>query len=101
MSGDRPTSIFRRQCSSLNSYLKKKTAMKLPLYQIDAFTARIFGGIPVAVVLLDAWLPDDTLRAIAAENNLAEDGICDPAWRSCRYDGSHQRWRSICVDMQP
>src|SRR2546430_8779796 len=46
--------------------------MKLPLYQIDAFTSRMFSGNPAAVVLLDAWLPDDALRAIAAENNLAE-----------------------------
>lgn len=46
--------------------------MKLPLYQIDAFTHRLFGGNPAAVVLLDAWLPDNTLAAIASENNLAE-----------------------------
>src|SRR5947207_4112025 len=46
--------------------------MKLPLYQIDAFTSRMFGGNPAAVVLLDAWLPDEALKAIAAENNLAE-----------------------------
>jgi uncharacterized membrane protein len=30
--------------------------MKLPLYQVDAFTQRLFGGNPAAVVLLDAWL---------------------------------------------
>ena len=46
--------------------------MKLPLYQIDAFTSRMFGGNPAAVVLLDTWLPDEVLKAIAAENNLAE-----------------------------
>lgn len=46
--------------------------MKLPLYQIDAFTGRMFRGNPAAVVLLDDWLPDATLLAIAAENNLAE-----------------------------
>ncbi len=46
--------------------------MKLPLYQVDAFTNRAFGGNPAAVVLLDAWLPDGVLAAIAAENNLAE-----------------------------
>lgn len=32
--------------------------MKLPLYQLDAFTQRLFGGNPAAVVLLDAWLPE-------------------------------------------
>lgn len=46
--------------------------MKLPLYQIDAFTDRAFHGNPAAVVLLDDWLPDDVLASIAAENNLAE-----------------------------
>ena len=33
---------------------QKTTAMKLPLYQIDAFTGRMFGGNPAAVVL---WMP--------------------------------------------
>jgi PhzF family phenazine biosynthesis protein len=46
--------------------------MRLPLYQIDAFTDRIFAGNPAAVVPLEAWLPDATLQAIAAENNLSE-----------------------------
>ena len=46
--------------------------MKLPIYQVDAFTDRLFGGNPAAVILLDDWLPDATLAAIAAENNLAE-----------------------------
>ena len=46
--------------------------MKLPIYQVDAFTDRLFSGNPAAVVLLDEWLPDRILTAIAAENNLAE-----------------------------
>jgi PhzF family phenazine biosynthesis protein len=46
--------------------------MELPLYQVDAFTSRLFGGNPAAVVLLDDWLPDAVLASIAAENNLAE-----------------------------
>ena len=46
--------------------------MKLPIYQVDAFTSKLFAGNPAAVVLLDKWLPDATLAAIAAENNLAE-----------------------------
>src|SRR5688572_15457434 len=52
--------------------------MKLPLYQIDAFTNRLFSGNPAAVVPLERWLPDDTLRAIAAENNLAETAFVVP-----------------------
>ncbi len=46
--------------------------MRLPLYQVDAFTDHLFGGNPAAVCPLDAWLPDATMQAIAAENNLAE-----------------------------
>jgi PhzF family phenazine biosynthesis protein len=46
--------------------------MKLQIFQVDAFTARPFGGNPAAVVPLEAWLPDETMLAIAAENNLAE-----------------------------
>ena len=52
--------------------------MKLPLYQIDAFTERAFRGNPAAVVLLERWLPDGTLAAIAAENNLAETAFVIP-----------------------
>lgn len=52
--------------------------MKLPLFQIDAFTSRMFGGNPAAVVLLDSWLPDRALQAIAAENNLAETAFVVP-----------------------
>jgi PhzF family phenazine biosynthesis protein len=46
--------------------------MRLPIHQVDAFTSRLFGGNPAAVVLLERWLPDDVMRAVAAENNLAE-----------------------------
>ena len=46
--------------------------MKFPLYQIDAFTDRVFGGNPAAVVILSEWLPDAVLQNIAAENNLSE-----------------------------
>jgi PhzF family phenazine biosynthesis protein len=46
--------------------------MKLPLWQVDAFSQRRFGGNPAAVVALEEWLPDATLLAIAAENNLSE-----------------------------
>ena len=46
--------------------------MQLPIYQVDAFTDHLFGGNPAAVCPLPAWLPDSTMLAIAAENNLAE-----------------------------
>lgn len=49
--------------------------MRLPIYQIDAFAARLFAGNPAAVVPLDGaagWPPDALMQSIAAENNLAE-----------------------------
>ena len=46
--------------------------MQIPLYQIDAFAEGPFTGNPAAVCPLDAWLPDDVMQAIAAENNLSE-----------------------------
>ena len=46
--------------------------MKIPMYQVDAFTDKIFGGNPAAVCPLESWLPAATMQAIAAENNLAE-----------------------------
>ena len=46
--------------------------MKLPLYQVDAFTDRLFGGNYAAVMPLPHWLDDAVLQAIAAENNVSE-----------------------------
>ncbi len=46
--------------------------MRLRFYQIDAFSGKIFGGNPAGVCPLESWLDDDTLQAIAAENNLSE-----------------------------
>ena len=46
--------------------------MRLPIYQVDAFTEKLFGGNPAAICPLEAWLPDATMQAIAAENNLSE-----------------------------
>jgi PhzF family phenazine biosynthesis protein len=46
--------------------------MKIPIYQVDAFTSDVFSGNPAAVCILDTWVDDRTLQAIAAENNLSE-----------------------------
>lgn len=46
--------------------------MKLPLYQVDAFTNKIFSGNPACVVPLKEWLPDEVLLKIAKENAVAE-----------------------------
>ncbi len=61
--------------------------MKIPMYQVDAFTDRVFGGNPAAVCVLPGWLEDSLLQSIAAENNLSEtaflierDGFYDLRW---------------------
>src|SRR3954471_11147093 len=61
--------------------------MKIPYFEIAAFTRRAFGGNPAGVCLLEQPLPDSLLQAIAAENNLAEtafvvprDGVNDLCW---------------------
>ena len=52
--------------------------MTIPMYQVDAFTDRLFGGNPAAVCPLQAWLPDSTMQQIARENNLAETAFFIP-----------------------
>jgi PhzF family phenazine biosynthesis protein len=52
--------------------------MRLPIFQLDAFTSRLFAGNPAAVVILEEWLPDDVLQAIARENNLSETAFVIP-----------------------
>lgn len=61
--------------------------MKLELFQIDAFTGKVFSGNPAAVCPLDAWVEDDMMQAIAAENNLSE-----TAFFVRQGDQYHIRW---------
>ena len=46
--------------------------MKLSIYQVDAFTDKMFGGNPAAVIPLDKWLDTELMQIIAVENNLSE-----------------------------
>ncbi len=46
--------------------------MNIPIYQVDAFTDKLFGGNPAAVCPLEEWLDPATMQHIAAENNLSE-----------------------------
>jgi len=57
------------------------------IYQIDAFTNKLFGGNPAAVIPLDAWISDTLMQQIAAENNLAETVFFVP-----KDEGYHIRW---------
>ena len=64
------------------------------LYQVDAFTDRPFGGNPAAVCPLDTWLPDATLQAIAAENNLSETAYFVP-----EEGGYRLRWFTPAIEV--
>lgn len=46
--------------------------MTLSLYQVDAFTNKLFGGNPAAVIPLTEWLDEDLMQQLALENNLSE-----------------------------
>lgn len=46
--------------------------MRIPFYQIDAFTDAVFSGNPAGVCPLEAWLPAELMQKIALENNLSE-----------------------------
>ena len=46
--------------------------MKLDVFQVDAFSDKIFGGNPACIVPLEKWLPDELLLNIAKENAVAE-----------------------------
>ncbi len=61
--------------------------MELSIFQVDAFTSNVFSGNPAAICPLEEWLPDATLQAIAAENNLAETAFF--VGQNNRY---HLRW---------
>ncbi|WP_339861559.1 PhzF family phenazine biosynthesis protein [Paremcibacter congregatus] len=60
------------------------------IFQVDAFTTRLFGGNPAAVVPLADWLDEATLQNIAQENNLSETAFFT---RSDQDDADfHLRW---------
>ena len=42
------------------------------IFQVDAFTSKLFGGNPAAICPLETWLPVETMQKLAAENNLSE-----------------------------
>jgi PhzF family phenazine biosynthesis protein len=42
------------------------------IYQVDAFTDKLFGGNPAAVCPLETWMDTALMQKIALENNLSE-----------------------------
>jgi PhzF family phenazine biosynthesis protein len=68
--------------------------MKLAIYQVDAFTDRVFGGNPACVVPLIQWLPDNLLLKITQENAVAE-----TAFFVDNGESIHLRWFTPEIEM--
>lgn len=68
--------------------------MKLSIYQIDAFTEKVFGGNPACVVPLNNWLEDNILLKIAQENAVAE-----TAFFIKKKNFYHLRWFTPEIEM--
>ena len=62
--------------------------MKLKMWQVDAFAAKVLEGNPAAIVPLERWIDDRLMQAIANENNLAETAYFVPTGEG-KY---HLRW---------
>lgn len=62
--------------------------MQLKIYQIDAFTDKIFKGNSAAVIILEEWLEVEIMQSIAIENNLSETAFakrCDDSSYEIRW----------------
>ncbi|HSO36200.1 MAG TPA: PhzF family phenazine biosynthesis protein [Labilithrix sp.] len=68
--------------------------MRIPIFQIDAFTTRRFAGNPAAVLSMERFLDTEEMQAIAAENNLAETAFLVPEGGDYRL-----RWFTPTVEV--
>jgi PhzF family phenazine biosynthesis protein len=64
------------------------------IFQVDAFTGRLFSGNPAAVVPMEEWIEDEIMQRIAMENNLAETAFIVPTG-----EGFHIRWFTPKVEV--
>ena len=74
--------------------------MKLEIYQVDAFSDKIFSGNPACVVPLKKWYPDDFLLNIAKENSVSETAFFINKGSFLNLDGLHLIMKLTYVDMQ-
>lgn len=68
--------------------------MKIPYFEVDAFTSRVFGGNPAGVCLLEKWLPTAVMQNIAAENNFSETAFIVP-----RGQDFELRWFTPAIEI--
>jgi PhzF family phenazine biosynthesis protein len=66
--------------------------MKLTIFQVDAFTNKLFSGNPAAIIPLTNWIDDQLMQQIAIENNLAETAFFVPLSDSEHDADYHIRW---------
>jgi PhzF family phenazine biosynthesis protein len=71
------------------------SGLRVPVYQVDAFTSRVFAGNPAAVFPLKKWLPDEQMQAIASEMNLPNTAFFVP-----NQDGYDLRWFTPKVEVE-
>lgn len=69
--------------------------MTIPFFEVVAFTDHLFAGNPAGICLLEEWLPDAQMQAIAAENNLAE-----TAFLIDRGEHFDLRWMTPTVEVE-
>jgi predicted PhzF superfamily epimerase YddE/YHI9 len=72
----------------------QQTSVRIPYYQVDAFTARTFGGNPAGVCVMENFPAGEILQKIAAENNLSETAFFVP-----QGDHYHLRWFTPTVEV--
>ena len=73
--------------------------MNVTLYQIDAFTDKLFGGNPAAVIPLQKWIDTELLQKIALENNLSETAYFVPCAKDTNDADFEIRWFTPGVEI--
>jgi PhzF family phenazine biosynthesis protein len=68
--------------------------MSTPIFQVDAFTDRLFAGNPAAVVILDQQADPIWMQSIAREMNLSETAFVHP-----QQGGFHLQWFTPQVEV--
>src|SRR5215211_4010389 len=73
--------------------------MKLTIYQVDAFTDKVFGGNPAAIIPLQSWLDEKLMQQIAMENNVSETAfiVSSDTGDEASY---HIRWFTPAVEIE-
>ena len=76
--------------------------MKIPYFQVSAFTRHYLGGNPAGICLLEGqWLPDKQMQQIAWQNNLAETAFIIERYSITIFAGSALPSKSTSADMRP